>query len=683
MKQQNQIMDNFTPFIPATKILPELTFRSIVLGLILALIFAASTCYLGLKVGRTISASIPSAVLSMAILRWFKDANILENNIVQTAASAGEVVAGGALFTLPALVMMGYWTEFRMIEMVSLCILGGILGILCSVPLRRVMIVQEKLPYPEGIAAAEVLKVGEDTQSSTAQVKKLMLGAVFGASMSIAQSALKVVAESFSWVVVKGGTIFGLSYGFSPILLAAGRIIGVKGTFGIGVGALITWIVGIPLYVLINGFPADVEVGNVIGFIGKTHFRYAGVGAMVVGGLWSVVSLITPIKTAIKSSFRAMKTQAGESANSIRTESDIPMSYVVISILLLSLPIFILLSHTVEQFNLPITEGTFWAVTLFATIFSLIVGFLGSSIAAYITGVVGSSLMPLSGVTIAAISLFSGCFLLIVGTQIDFSLNADHAMKAAVLAIMIGAIVCIATALSGDNMQDLKAGYILGATPWKQQLMLVIGVIASAFVIAPIMNVLLEAYGLGDVLPRLGMDPTKALAAPQASLMVSVTKGVFAQNLPWNMIILGAGIAVCTIIADSSLKRNNSAWRLPALSVALGMYLPLSYTLPLVVGGLIGYIVQRNFKKKDLLSGNQSLGRMKKMEQESVLVASGVIAAEAIMGIALAIPFAVYQSDEIFSIMPKGMTEVSQGLGFLSIGALVYYFFKIGRPKEV
>lgn len=675
-------LSTVTPYIASSMVLPEMTLKALVLGILLAMVFAASTCYLGLKVGRTISASIPAAVLSMAILRWFRRSNILENNIVQTTASAGEVVAAGAIFTLPALIMMGHWSGFSYLETFCIITIGGIIGVFFSVPLRRCMVVDQALPYPEGIAAGEILKAGDS--SSTHQVKDLVWGATFGSVMTLIQTGFKVVSEAFQWFTLKGGAVFGIGIGFSPILIAAGRIIGFRGSFGILIGAVIAWGIGIPLYAFINGIPENTEALAVATGIAKSHFRYVGVGAMIVGGLWGVLSLFKPIRAAITSSFQALFCKHEVEQAPSRTEHDIPMVYVVLGILAATIPLFLLFTHVFEGFHLPLTTGAFWWTVVFSVVFCLIIGFLCASIGSYLTGVVGSSMTPISGITISAITLFSFSLVVLLGGTLEFSINTNYALNAAVMAIMVAAVMCTAASVSGDNLQDLKAGHIVGSTPWKQQIALVLGVIGGSLVLAPVLDILYQAYGVGEILPHAGMDPTKSLAAPQATLMATVAQGVFAQKLEWSMIGLGMGIGMITILFDLSLKKKGSSYRAPVLSVALGIYLPMTYTLPLVLGGLVGLVCERRLAKQRKNLGADYARVSEDLTRRSTLLASGIIAGESLMGILLAVPFALYQTDEILALNIPGFAPWSQVLGFALMGSLLYAFYRISNaiPKK-
>ncbi len=666
------------PFIPASTKLPEVTFRALFLGIILAIVLAASSTFVGLKIARTIAASIPAALISMLVLRNFKNANILENNMVQTIASAGEVVAAGAIFTLPALIIIGYWESFNYFQTTLITIIGSVLGVLFSVPLRRTMIVKDKLPYPEGIAIGEILKAGENTHKHSTKV--LLTASLLSAIISFLQTGFKIIGEQIEyWTQVGttkvghklGATAFGGSIMLSPVLMAAGYIVGMRALIAFVAGGFLTWGILIPLFVSIHGLPNANDLGASLAMVQKLHFRYVGVGVLAVGGLWSVISLMKQIVSAVKTSFTSMKNNKSEFAGLLRTDRDLPFKYVLLGIGSISIPTFILFFTLIESAHLGLNSGIFWVIVLFATVFSLLIGFIAAAIAAYIVGVVGTTSLPISGITIAAIIAFASFLLIILKPHVDFSINTDAALKAAAIVIIFGAVVCVAGSISGDNMQDLKAGQLVGATPWKQQLMLAVGAIASALVVPFILQTTFMAYGIGDVLPRPGMNPEYALPAPQATLMATIAKGFFVGNLPWNMIIIGAVLAIAAITLDEFLKITKSKTRFPVLLFALGIYLPLGYVTAFLIGGIIRSLA--SWKRGVTVESSETLG---------ILCASGIIAGEAILGALLTIPFAYYQSTEIFSLKIPALVQYETILGIILYMGLCVYLYNQARRKK-
>lgn len=660
------------PFIPASKSLPEVTPRALILGVILAILLAASSTFVGLKIARTIAGSIPAALISMMVLRRFKNANILENNMVQTIASAGEVVAAGVIFTLPALILMGYWQSFNYLQTVLITIIGGVLGVMFSVPLRRNMVVKENLPYPEGLATAEVLKAGEESSGST---RVLLVSSLFSAAFSFLQTGFKIASEQIAFWTKAGSTAFGGSLMFSPVLMGAGYIVGMRGLLAFLVGGIITWGIGIPWYVSEFGLPEADNLASALLAVQKAHFRYVGVGVLAVGGLWCVISLVKQIRNALVSSFAAMKMKGGEFALTARTDRDLPFQYVLWVVALISIPIFGLFFTFINNADFNLGTPLFWGLIIFVTLFTLVVSFICAAIAAYIVGIVGTTSLPISGITIAAIIAFSTLVLTLLGHHIDFSVNTELALKASAMVIIFATIVCIAVAVSGDNMQDLKAGQIVGATPWKQQAMLVVGAVASALVIPLILQTTFEAYGIADVMPRPGMDPSQALPAPQATLMATVVKGFFGGKLPWIEIYCGVGLAVVAIIIDEILIRLKKGYRFPPLLLALGIYLPFGYVAAFFVGGFINFLVSLKLSDKVMHEESNNNG---------ILFASGLIAGEAILGALLTIPFAYYQSTDIFALKMPWFDSYQNVLSVLFYLAMCYalYWYSTSRKKK-
>ena len=577
---------------------PEITIKAIILGILLSALLAGANAYLGLFAGMTVSASIPAAVISMGILNFFRNSNILENNIVQTAASAGESLAAGVIFTIPALVLMGYWTSFDYVEIAKISAIGGLIGILFTVPLRRALIIQAKLQFPEGIATAEVLKAGNEAKSSKSSdssvgIKTIGFSTLIGGLMKLCQQGFSMWHSAVDGARSIGGAVFGIGTELSPALLSVGYIVGKNIAILVFAGGLISWAVAIPIYSLIYGF--EGEPMEAAGNIWNTRIRYLGVGAMVTGGIWSLIKLIKPLIEGIKSSLEALK-QAKVGLELNRQERDLPMNYVFIGLIALLLPVFLIYLEVLKSIPL----------AALLSLVMMIFGFLFSAVASHMAGVVGSSNNPVSGVTIATILFTSLLLLAFLGTGSGIG---------AASSILVGAVVCCAAAIGGDNMQDLKTGYIVGATPWKQQVMQVVGVLSSALVLGIVLDILHTAYTIGS--------PT--LSAPQATLMKSVADGVFNGNLPWNMVIFGALIGVLIILVDIWQEKKGSDFRVPVLAVAVGIYLPIELSAPIFLGGMISHLSKQ--KENDDNSKKRGL-----------LMASGFITGEALMGILVAIP---------------------------------------------
>ena len=581
-----------------SKPLPEITPKAIVLGVLLSMVLAGANAYLGLFAGMTVSASIPAAVISMAVLRLFRKSNILENNIVQTAASAGESLAAGVIFTIPALVLMGVWTDFDYLEVAKISAIGGVIGVLFTVPLRRALIVEAKLKYPEGVATAAILKAGEESRTSTEKDESgglitIAISGLVGGVMKLCQQGFAMWNAAIESATVVGGSIFGIGMDLSPALISVGYIVGRNIGILVVAGGLISWAVAIPIYTAIYGFegepmPAAWDIWN-------SQIRYLGVGSMVVGGIWSLITLFKPLVNGIKASLEAVK-KSKLATDLPKHERDFPINYVGMVLAVMLIPVYLLYFEIVND----VAIATLLAVVM------MIFGFLFSAVAAYMAGIVGSSNNPISGVTIATI-LFSSLLLLsLLGKGSDVGASA---------AIMIGAVVCCAAAIGGDNLQDLKTGHIVGATPWKQQIMQIIGVLSAAVILGLVLDILHTAYTIGS--------PT--LSAPQATLMKSVANGVFTGNLPWTMVGFGAIIGVIIILIDLRQERIGSDFRVPILAVAVGIYLPIELTVPIFIGGMIAHFSDRS-------------GATDTMKKKGLLMASGLITGEALIGILVAVP---------------------------------------------
>ena len=642
--------------------LPEITFKSIILGIILSVVLAGANAYLGLFAGMTVSASIPAAVLSMGILRFFRSSNILENNIVQTAASAGESLAAGVIFTLPALIVMQYWTTFNYWETTLIAGLGGVIGVLFTVPLRRALIVEEGLQFPEGIATAEVLRSGDRGGSS---VKYIAQAGIIGALFKFGETGLRIWTGSVETAARVGGSIAYFGSNLSPALISVGYIVGINISALVFIGGAINWLVAIPIFAAFNPWPMangePIAAVDWASAIWSSQTRYLGVGAMVIGGLWALINLRSSIITGIKSSMKTYSRGAASSITDVpRTERDTPIKWIGIALLISLLPIFALYVYIIRSA----------APSILMAVIMLVAGFLFSAVAAYMAGLVGSSNNPISGVTIATI-LFSSLLLL--------ALLGTGSAKGPAAAIFIGAVVACAAAIGGDNMQDLKAGYLVGATPWKQQVMQIVGVITAAFVLGPVLILIVNAYGIG-VPTEAHPDP---LAAPQATLMASVADGVFNRNLRWGMIIIGMILAICVIILDQIQKKRGSNFRLPVLAVAVGIYLPFELSVPIFVGGVIALFAQRILKKRIAITSQEDQEGLEDEGREAgnrgLLFASGLITGEALIGILMAIPIVISGKADVLAIVPN---PIGNWPGIILLMLVVLWLGKVALPRR-
>lgn len=607
------------PVVPATVSLPEITVKAVVLSIVLAAVLAAANAYLGLFAGMTVSASIPAAVASMAILRLFKPSNILENNIIQTASSSCEALAAGVIFTIPALVIVEYWSGFDYWQTASIATVGGLLGVLFTIPLRRALIVTAGLRFPEGVATAEVLKVaaptgtgaggGDATPAADAarDFGTLLFAAIAGGAVKFGESGLRLWTESLEGALHAGRTVLYAGFNLSPALLAVGFIIGLNTAVVVFLGGAIGWLVLMPIHGLIYGLPNGKTGLAAAMTIWSGQIRYVGIGAMLAGGLWTLTELRRPVLKSLETLRQTyVAGQGSASAVLPRTEQDAPLPWIVIPFALALLPMAWIYTTVVN--SVPIG--------LFMTAVMAIAAFLFSSVAAYMAGLVGSSSNPVSGVTIATIMVASLLLVLFLG--------AGHPAGPAAT-LVIGAVVCCAAAMGGDNLQDLKTGHLVGATPWKQQIMQVVGVLTGALVLVPVLSLLQAKYGIGE--PTAGH--AHPLTAPQATLMASLTRSVFGTGLPWPLVGLGAAIGIAVILIDRRLEAQSSDFRLPVLGVALGIYLPLKLSATIVAGGILAALAKK------------AASRAYEPSRRGLLFAAGLITGEALMGILLAIPIAL------------------------------------------
>ena len=636
---------------------PQLTFRAVALAIVLAMVLAAANTYLGLFAGMTIASAIPAAVVSMAVLGALGGAGILENNIVQTGASAGSSIASGVIFTIPALVILGYWQDFQYAWVLAIAGLGGILGVLFSVPLRRALIVEQKLAFPEGQAAAEVLKAGENPAQG---IRILGVAALGGALAKLAAgSGLRLIPDTAASAGFFGKYLAYFGTNLSPALLGVGYIVGLNIGIVVLAGAMISWNIAIPFYVA-NVLPGNAELmqatagltaEDIANTVWSKQIRYLGVGAMLVGGIWALVSLRHSLLSGIRSGLAAARASAA-GAVVVHTEQDLPMKWVLVGIVLFTLPLLALYQVIV---------GTL-AVSLPMTIIMIVAGFLFCSVSAYMAGLVGSSNNPVSGITIATILFSAVMLLLMMGPDSEIG---------PVAAVMIGAVVCCAACIAGDNLQDLKCGYIVGATPWRQQVMLAIGAVSSALVMAPVLNLLADAYGIG-IATEAKPNP---LAAPQATLMAAGSKGMFGGELPWDMIAIGALIGIAIITLDEILKARGASFRTPVLAVAVGIYLPLELMTPIFLGGLLHHLVDRHLKRR-----GADAAALERHHRKGLLFAAGMITGEALMGIAIAIPIVSSGSAEVLAL-PEAL-RFGEWLGLLVVAGLALLLWRSASGRD-
>ncbi|MCP1659988.1 OPT family oligopeptide transporter [Neisseria perflava] len=614
----------------------ELTLRGMILGALITVVFTASNVYLGLKVGLTFASSIPAAVISMAVLKFFKGSNILENNMVQTQASSAGTLST-IIFVLPGLLMMGYWSGFPFWQTALLCMSGGIMGVIFTIPLRYAMVVKSDLPYPEGVAAAEILKVGSHEDGAAQQggsgIREIAAGGMLAGLVSFLTGGLRVIADSASYWFKSGGAIFQLPMGFSLALLGAGYLVGLTGGIAILVGILIAWGGAAPYFSATLPQPEGVEMAAFAMQLWKEKVRFIGAGTIGIASVWTLLTLLKPVAEGMKMSLRTLK--GGSEAPAERVEQDLSPKAMILWALGMMLVLGVSFYHFIDASH--ISGGLAWLLVVVCTLLASVIGFLVAAACGYMAGLVGSSSSPISGIGIVSIVVIS-LVLLVVGESAG--LFADEANRSFLLALALfcgSAVICVAS-ISNDNLQDLKTGYLVKATPWRQQVALIIGCVVGALVISPVLELLYEAYGFTGAMPREGMDAAQALAAPQATLMTTIASGIFAHNLQWDYIFTGVAIGAVLIALDVVLKKSSAGkYSLPVLAVGMGIYLPPSVNMPIVVGAVLAAVL------KHLISRNKNNveGRLKNAERIGTLFSAGLIVGESLIGVVMALIIAV------------------------------------------
>lgn len=646
MMNENRAMT--TPTHPS-----ELTLRGIALGAVLTVLFTAANVYLGLKIGLTFATSIPAAVISMAVLKAFSGSTIQENNIVQTIASAAGTLSA-IIFVLPGLIMIGWWTGFPYWQSVAVIAVGGILGVMYSVPLRRALVTGSDLPYPEGVAAAEVLKVGAGVggaEENKRGLAAIVLGSLLSAGYTLL-AKMKLVAEEAATAVKIGSGATSFSTSFSLALIGVGHLVGLAVGVAMLIGLVIGWIVLLPQFTA-GGPPAGTELADFVSTTFRQKVRFVGAGTIGVAAIWTLLKMLGPIARGIAGALAAARQRkAGQGASLDITEQDLPIGVVGGTILLSMLPIGVLLAGFAQGGPIMPMLGTTLAVSI---LYVLVAGIVIASVCGYMAGLIGASNSPISGVGILS-SL--GISLLLVAI---FGQGGDEATTKALVAfaLFVTAIVFGVATISNDNLQDLKTGQLVGATPWRQQVALVLGVLFGALVIPPILDLLNATFGFQGA-PGAGKD---ALAAPQAALITAIAQGVLGGNLDWSLIGTGAAIGAGVIAIDELLRRSGTR-SLPPLAVGMGIYLPMALTLLIPVGAILGTLYNRWAERQSDPAFAERMG---------VLAATGLIVGESLFGVAFAGIAAATGSPEALAVLEENPLAAPLGIAVFAL-ALVWLY---------
>ncbi|TAL32158.1 OPT family oligopeptide transporter [Phenylobacterium sp.] len=638
----------------------ELTVRGVLLGILICLVFTAANVYLGLRVGLTVATSIPAAIISMALLSAFKDSTIWENNIVQTVASAAGAMAS-VIFVLPGLVIVGAWTGFPFWTTFGLCAIGGVLGVMYTVPLRRALVSNSPLPYPEGVAAAEVLKVGSGVRDGSAEQAadgKRGLTAIILGSAASALYALLVGTRVFAGEVAGffrvGAGATGIGASMSLALLGAGHLMGIAVGMAMLTGLLIAWVVAVPILTAL--YPdAAASAADAAGAVWTTKVRFIGAGAIAISAIWTLAKLAVPVWNGLVGALAAQARRGAPGARALtRAEQDIPIGIVAVVSALCLIPMGVLIFNFLQGGPL---AGLAIPLTLAALAYIAIAGFLVAGVCGYMAGLIGSSNSPVSGLAILAVLGAS----LIVATIGASAMLRDPMPLVAFALLVTGVLLAVAVA-ANDNLQDLKTGQLVDATPWRQQAVLVIGVIAGSAVIPPVLELLNRSNGFAGS-PMAGISD-QPLPAPQATLISTIAKGVISHDLDWGLIGVGVLVGVGLIVIDELLRRTKR-YSLPPLGVGMAIYLPATLTLPVVIGAVAGWLYDRRVADRPDGESAKRLG---------VLVVSGLIVGESLFNVALAGLIVVTSSGSPLGLVPEGFgpAPLLALIGYAGAMALLY-----------
>jgi putative OPT family oligopeptide transporter len=633
---------------------PELTFRAVLLGGLITLVFTAANVYLGLKVGLTFATSIPAAVISMAVLRWFASSSILENNIVQTVASAAGTLAA-ICFVLPGLVMIGWWQGFPYWTTALITGLGGVLGVLFSVPLRRALVTDSDLPYPEGVAAAEVLRVGEGSRSGADAndrgLAAIVTGSVLSAGFALL-TAMKLAAADAAGFFRVGSGVTGINPGFQFALLGVGHLVGISVGMAMALGMFIAWGVAVPLLSAVAPAAQGVGLEDWAIDIWRHQVRFLGAGVIGVAAVWTLVIVIGPILRGLASALAASRARsAGEGSSLALQERDIPIGWVAAGTLAALVPIGFVLSRQLGG----AAGASAPLVITGSLIFVLLAGAFIAAVTGYMAGLIGASNSPVSGIGILSVIGASLLLVAVLG-------SGGNSKPLAAYALIVTAVVFGVATISNDNLQDLKTGQLVGATPWRQQVALLFGVLFGAAVIPPVLDLLNAAYGFAGA-PGAGPD---ALAAPQAALISTLAVGVLGGNMDWTMIGWGVVLGIFLILLDAVLGRFGKL-RLPPLAIGIAIYLPMSATLMVVVGAICGWIYDKGARRARDPEAHRRIG---------VLAATGLIVGESLFGVLVAGIVVAAGNATPLGVVGDGFRPVAVWGGALLFALLAWWLYR-------
>lgn len=638
----------------------ELSFKAIVIGVILAILLCGANMYLGLKIGTTISASIPASIISLGILRLFRKYSILENNISQTIASSGEALAGVIIFVFPALLILGVWKDFHYFELLLLGICGGFIGIAYSVLLRKVLLRDPNLPFPEGNAIGQVLLATNNTKDKTG-FKTIISGIGIAALINLCQNGFKILGDSYYKFIKVNQSVIGMGTSFSPAVIGSGFLIG-GNTITAFIGLLFGWLVLLPYFATKYGLKDATDLVGSAFFTWKNYVRPVGIGVFLFSGVATILMMSKSIVNAVSESIEALR-----NINEVDdSERDLNLKKLMALVVICILPVGYFIYYHLTLLN----ACSFQLCILYAVLLSLLVlvlGFIIAAVAGYMVGMIGSSNSPLSGLYFIAVIILSLILKAITGDHISGEMN----MLMALVVLLVG-FIGFSAVITNENIQDFKSGQLVGATPYKQQISLFIGVIC-AMLLAPLMiNLVFNAYGIAGVVPHPGIDPNNTLSAPQASAIAMITKNVLHGSQDWSLMGLGIVIGAVTFILDLIGKKSGK-FRTPAIMMGLGLYLPPDLVTGLFVGGMISVFIKRRQKQLQKEIGEDEV---KKLDNRTNILICGLIAGESLMGLFLAIPFVIKQSSDALRLVGDGFTGVSEVLSLIVTVLLITYIYR-------
>ena len=645
----------------------EFTPKAIIIGIVLALVFCGANVYLGLKIGSTISASIPASILAMGFLRMFKKYSVLENSISQTTASTGESAAAVVIFVFPALLILGQWKTFNYWDIVIVGIPGVIIGVVFSIILRKVLLKDETLAFPEGQAIGQVLSTTTN-KSDKSSIRALTIGIVISSTLTFCQSGLQIFASTYDKIIRVGNGIVGCGTSFSAAIIGAGFLVGFNPMLVGFIALLISWFVFLPLFTILYGVHDANNIVSSAYYTWQNYIRPIGIGVMIFSGFATIIMLLKPITQGVKESFIAIKNIATIN----KQDHDLDIKKAVIILLITSIPIICLIFYQLNGLtNYSNSINVALSILIMAGV--LIIGFIIAAVAGYFAGLVGSSTSPISGLLFIAVIAIS---LMLHSITQGQSQEAMGKLLTAIV-LLVGFIGFTASITNG-SVQDYKSGQIVGSSPYKQQLALFIGSVVSILVAPLFINLVFNAYGIAGIVPHAGIDPANTLSAPQASAVAMLTQNIIHSTQNWNLIAYGLGIGIIALIIDLIGKKTGK-FRCPMLSVGLGIYLPPSLVSALFIGGVLRLVIDRKHAQIEKTEGKEVAT---KLHTKTNLLICGLVAGESLMGLILAIPFVLKQSSDALKIVGSNFTGIAQILSTIITITLLVYIYKTAVDRK-